>query len=67
MLRSEDEVLREVLTFVPAGGALGRGRPRLRFYDNFKTDLKARGHDINAKTQDQFWERVKVLADNRQD
>ena len=66
MLRSEDEVLREVLTFVPAGGARGHGRPRLRFYDNIKADLKARGHDIIAKTQDQFWERVKVLADNRQ-
>ena len=59
--------LARVLTFVPAGGARGCGRPRLRFYNNVKADLKARGHDIIAKTQEQFWERVKVLADNRQD
>ena len=63
MLRSEDEVLQEVLTFVPAGGARGSGRPRFRFYDNVKADLKAREHDIIAKTQEQFWEHVKVLAD----
>ena len=59
MLRSDDEVLREVLAFVPAGGARGRGRPRLRFYDTVKLNLKA--------TQEQFWDRVKGLADSRQD
>ena len=36
ILRSEDRVLSEVLTFVPDGGKRGRGRPRLRFYDTIK-------------------------------
>ena len=67
MLRSDDEVLREVLAFVPAGGARGRGRPRFRFYEAVNLDLKARGHDIVSKTQEQFWDRVKGLADSRQD
>ena len=39
---------REVLTFLPAGGARGHGRPRLRFYDN-EADLKVHGHDIIKK------------------
>ena len=30
-LRSDEDVLREVLTFVPEGGARGRGRPLRRF------------------------------------
>ena len=67
MLRSSDAVLREVLTFVPAGGARGRGRPRLRFYDTLKLDLKDRGYNIIASSQDCFWARVKELADSRQD
>ena len=51
MFRSEDEVLREVLEFVPEGGARGRGRPRNRFYDTVKSDLKDRWLVITAKTQ----------------
>ena len=41
-LRSDDIVLREVLTFVPESGARRRGRPRLRFYDTLKADLADR-------------------------
>ena len=67
MLRNEDEVLREVLTFVPEGGARGRGRPRLRFYDTLKSDLKERGYDIATRNHHDFWERVKAIADNRQE
>ena len=36
VLRSDDVVLQEVLTFVPEGGSRGRGRPRRRFYDTIK-------------------------------
>ena len=67
MLRNEDEVLREVLTFVPEGGARGRGRPRLRFYDTVKSDLKECGYDIATRNHHDFWERVKAIANNRQD
>ena len=67
MLRNEDEVLREVLTFVPEGGARGRGRPRLRFYDTLKSDLKERGYDIATRNHHNFWESVKAIADNRQE
>jgi len=36
-------ILLEVLTFIPEGGARGRGRPRRRLYDTIKVDLKAKG------------------------
>ena len=65
MLRSDDEVLRQVLDFVPEGGARGHGRPRLRFYDTVKSDLNAREVKIAGKTQAQFWAKLKELAANR--
>ena len=54
-LRSEDIVLREVLTFVPEGGARRRGRPRLRFFDTLKADLADRNIVMHARNQDEFW------------
>ena len=54
-LRSEDIVLREVLTFIPKGGARRRGRPRLRFYDTLKADLAERNVVLHARNQDEFW------------
>ena len=54
-LRSDDIVLREVLTFVPEGGARRRGRPRLRFYDTLKADLAERNVVLLARSQDEFW------------
>ena len=65
MLRSEDEVLREVLDFVPEGGARGRGRPRLRYYDTIKSDLLSRNIQIAGNTQNQFWAELKQQASNR--
>ena len=54
-LRSEDIVLREVLTFAPEGGVRRRGRPRLRFYDTLKADLAERDIVLPARSQDEFW------------
>jgi len=34
LLRSKENILREVLLHVPEGGRHGRGRPCLRFYDS---------------------------------
>ena len=65
MLRSNDEVLREVLLFVPAGGARGRGRPRRRYHETIKMDLQDRGIIITAKTPALFWEQVRELAASR--
>ena len=62
MLCSDDEVLREVIDFIPEGRARGHGRPRLRFYDTVKADLKGRGVAI---TGSQFWAQLKELAANR--
>ena len=63
-LRSDDTILLEVLTFVPEGGARGRGRPRIRFFDTIKADLSARGINIIARDQKNFWP---ALADISQD
>ena len=65
VLRSEDVVLQEVLTFVPEGGARGRGRPRRRFYDTVKLDLAARDIFIDTRSQDDFWRSLAILAANR--
>ena len=65
MLRSKDAVLREVLEFVPAGGARGRGRPRRRFYDTLRLDLQERGINIASKKPSLFWNQVALLAANR--
>ena len=65
MLRSEDEVLREVPDFVPEGGARGRGRPRLRYYDTIKSDLLSRNIQIVGNKQNQFWAELKQQASNR--
>ena len=54
-LRSEDTVFSEVLTFVLAGFACGRGRPRRRFFDTFKADLTERHVDPETKKQCKFW------------
>ena len=58
-LRSDDTVLLEVLTYVPEGGARGRGRPRRRFFDTIKTDLSARGINIDARDQKYFLARAR--------
>ena len=64
-MRSDDAILREVLDFIPEGGARGRGRPRRRFYDTIKEDLAARGITTNARNQPSFWEFVSVAAEDR--
>ena len=48
-LRSAEKVLSEVLTFIPEGG-----RPRLRFFDPIKADLKSRDIEVNARRQPDF-------------
>ena len=55
-LRSEDTALREVLTFIPEGGARRRGRPNLRFYDTLKADLAERDMTLPARSQAEFWD-----------
>ena len=66
-LRSNDAVLREVLTFVPESGARGRGRPRRRFYDTIKSDMAARDVVIDVRNQDEFWRALAILAANRKE
>ena len=65
VLRSEDKVLYEVLMFTPENGNRGRGRPRLRFYDTIKADLKVRDIAINARTRLAFWETLANRAAER--
>ena len=65
VLRSEDSVLREVLTFVPAGGARGRGRPRRRYYDTIRSDLLEYNITITNRDQNRFWEELAVIAADR--
>ena len=64
-LRSEDLVLREVLSFVPEGGARGRGRPRRRFFDTIKSDVAERNINIATRNQEQFWDELAAIAVNR--
>ena len=65
MLQSEDAILYESLVFVPVGGARGRGRPRMRFYDTLNADLQARGVIVPARNQPLFWQQVAYIAANR--
>ena len=65
VLRSDDKVLAEVLTFIPEGGQRGRGRPRLRFFDTVKADLKLRDIEVNAKRQADFWSLLAARASDR--
>ena len=65
MLHSDDEVLCEVIDFIPEGGVRGHVWPRIHFYDTVKADLKERGVEITGKTQAQFWNKLKELAANR--
>lgn len=67
MLRSNDDVLYEVLMFTPEGGARGRGRPRLRYYDTIKADLAERNINLNARNQEEFWSALATKAADRQD
>ena len=64
-LRSEDSVLTEVLTFVPTGGARGRGRPRRRFFDTFKADLAERHIDPDTRDHSKFWSAVSLMVSDR--
>ena len=66
VLRSEDSVLREVLVFIPDGGACGRGRPRRRYFDTIKSDMADRSINIASKEQHWFWEELATIAVDRQ-
>ena len=65
VLRSEDSVLREVLEFVPAGGARGRGRPRRRYFDTIKLDIAETDIVIANKEQNRFWDELATVAADR--
>ena len=65
VLRSEDSVLREVLQFVPVGGARGRGRPRRRYFDTIKLDLAERNIAIASRDQARFWDELMAIAADR--
>ena len=65
VLRSEDSVLREVIHFVPTGGARGRGRPRRRYYDTVKQDFVERNIAIATKDQTRFWNELSIVAAER--
>ena len=54
-----------VLTFVPEGGSRGRGRPRLRFFDTVKQDMRDRNIDVQYRKQQDFWEALGLLASDR--
>ena len=66
VLRSEESVLREVLAFIPDGGARGRGRPRRRYFDTIKSDIAHRNIDIASKEQQRFWDELATIAVDRQ-
>ena len=65
VMRSDDVILREVLSFVPEGGARGRGRPRRRLYDTIKGDLAARGIETATRDQNNFWLSLANMAVDR--
>jgi len=65
MLRSEDTVLREVLSYVPENGRRSRGRPRLRYFDTLKADLAERDTTNSNIKQDAFWKLVAEKAADR--
>ena len=50
VLRSEDSVLREVLSFIPSGGARGQGRPRRRYFETIRLDVAERNVFIASRT-----------------
>ena len=54
----------EVLIFVPSGGKRGIRRPRLRFYDTIKANLKDRNIPIDTKKQSTFWDALTVREDD---
>ena len=64
-MRSDDAVLREVLEFIPEGGARRRGRPRRRFYDTVKEDLAARNIVVTARDQKNFWPDLSMKTADR--
>jgi hypothetical protein len=64
MLRSDDTVLFEAATFVPPGGSRGRGRPRRRYMDTIRADLRDRNIVIDCRSDD-FWANLKPLASDR--
>ena len=65
MLRSEDIVLREILSYVPENGRRSRGRPRLRYFDTLKADLTERNTTNSNIKQDAFWKLVAEKAADR--
>ena len=65
VLRSDDVVLYEVLTFVPEGGARGRGRQPRHFYDTVKEDLAMKNIAIVPRTQTDFWHALAIGAADR--
>ena len=65
VLCSDEAVQFEVLTFIPEGGARGRGRPRRRFYDTVKEDLLSKNIAIAARTQTDFWRALAIRAADR--
>ena len=64
MLRSDDTVLFEAATFIPPGGSRGRGRPRRRYMDTIRADLRDRNINIDCRPAD-FWASLKPLASDR--
>ena len=65
VLRREELVLYEVLIFVPEGGSRGRGRPRLRFIDTVRADMKARDIEVSARKPEDFWCALEDMAADR--
>ena len=51
--------------FDPENGKQGRGRPRVRFYDTVKLDIKARNIELNFRTKKQFWDILQDKAADR--
>ena len=64
-MRSEDTILREVLSFIPEGGARGRGRPRRRFFDTIKDDLALRNFTPPTTPKEAFWASIAAEAEDR--